>query len=101
MAEYQILYWHDIPLQVRARDENGRASRPLSQRFQVAVDNASMQAGLTETDDYLSLLTWSEPAHREGSAQEVVDAIVAELGVQYAKIDWEKTARDLMGNKGE
>jgi len=33
MAKYKILYWHDIPSQVRATDENGRVGAQLSQRF--------------------------------------------------------------------
>ena len=45
MAKYQILYWHDIPLQVKAQVGRTRSSKPLSERFQVAVDNASMEAG--------------------------------------------------------
>lgn len=50
MVKYQILYWYDIPVQVRVRDESGRVSKPLPQRFQTAVDNAAMQAGITGED---------------------------------------------------
>lgn len=95
MAKYQILYWHDIPLQVKAQEGRTRASKPLSDRFQVAVDNASMDAGLTDTDEYLNLMQWGEPQEREGSPDEVATALVAELEAKYAKIDWRKTAESL------
>lgn len=95
MATYQILYWHDIPLQVRASEGRVRVSKPLSDRFQVAVDNASMEAGLTGTDAYLELLKWSDPQAREGAPEEVAAALVAELEAKYARIDWRKTAAAL------
>ena len=95
MAKYQILYWHDIPLQVKAQEGRTRISKPLSERFQVAVDAASMEAGLTGTDEYLNLMQWGEPQEREGSPEEVVAILVAELESQYAKLDWRKTAESL------
>ncbi|GAB4579813.1 MAG: hypothetical protein Fur0022_25520 [Anaerolineales bacterium] len=95
MSKYQILYWHDIPLQVKAQEGRTRVSKPLSARFQIAVDNASMEAGLTGTDEYLNLMQWSEPQERKGSPEEVATALVAELEAQHAKIDWRKTAEAL------
>ena len=47
MTTYQVLYWHDIPLQVRAGGRRDRASIELPIRFQEAVDNAAM-AGRAE-----------------------------------------------------
>ncbi len=95
MTKYQILYWHDIPMQVKAQEGRTRASQPLSDRFQVAVDNASMDAGLTGTEDYLNLLQWSDFQEREGTPDEVVAALIAELEAKYAKIEWRKTAEAL------
>ena len=95
MAKYQILYWHDIPLQVKAQEGRARTSKPLSERFQVAVDNASMEAGLTGTDEYLNLMQWGETLERDGSPEEVVTALVEELESKYAKIEWRKTAEAL------
>ncbi len=60
MASVQILYWKDIPVQVRARDEKGRASLPMPDRFQVAVDQAAMLAGLTGSDAYTELYEWQK-----------------------------------------
>ena len=92
MASYQILYWYDIPIQVRARDEQGRFSQPLSQRFQVAIDNAAMEAGVSGSDAYTELFQWKDPQGRQGTAQEVAEAVAAELEAEYPTIDWHKTA---------
>ena len=92
MANYQVLYWYDIPVQVRARDENRRANRPLPDRFQFAVDQAAMEANLTGSDTYTDLFQWSNPEDRPGSAEDVVVAVVAELIDKFPTIDWRKTA---------
>ncbi|HMT22163.1 MAG TPA: virulence factor [Promineifilum sp.] len=92
MTRYQIMYWHDIPVQVRAGGRGNRASVELPRRFQVAVDNAAMAAGLTGTDAYLEGFIWSEPAERDGTPADVAAAVAAELETQYPKIDWRATA---------
>lgn len=100
MTTYQIMYWHDIPVQVRAGGRRERMSVELPSRFQVAVDNAAMAAGLTGTDAYLEGFAWGEPAEREGTPQDVAAAVAAELEAQYAVIDWRNTA-DAMRAAGE
>lgn len=99
MATYQIMYWYDIPIQVRARDDEGRASAPLPDRFQVAIDNAAMAAGLTGSDAYMAQFCWSDKHEKEGTAQEVAEAVVAELDEKYPTLDWPKTAEALKGER--
>jgi hypothetical protein len=79
MAEYQILYWKDLASQVRARDGATQVKRQLPERFQQAIDTRAMIEGVTGSDEYLAGWRWSEWHPREGSAQEVLDAVVAEL----------------------
>lgn len=95
MATYQILYWHDIPLQVRAGGRRDRVSKPLSPRFQEAVDQAAMAAGLTGTDGYLNMFRWSEPEERAGTPEEVAAAVTADLEERYETINWRQTAAEL------
>jgi hypothetical protein len=95
MATYQIMYWHDIPVQVRAGGRRDHVSVELPQRFQVAVDNAAMAAGLTGTDAYLEGFQWGKPQEREGNPDDVAAAVAAELDAQYARIDWRGTAARL------
>jgi hypothetical protein len=93
MATYQILYWHDIPSQVRAKgDGRERASAALSQRFQEAIDNAAMAAGVIGSDAYTDAFHWGDPIERDGSAADVATAVAAEIEAQYAEIDWRATA---------
>ena len=101
MATYQILYWHDIPLQVRARGEGGRGSAPLHGRFQEAADQAAMSAGLIGSDDYSNVLRWSDPQDRDGTARDVAAAVAAELEEQYPTVDWRATARALRAQQAQ
>jgi hypothetical protein len=85
MARYQILYWKDIPAQVKAADEGGRpVSRPLPDRFQAEIDQVAMREGLTGTDQYLDQWRWTEKRDREGSAEEVLQAVIHELEREFS-----------------
>jgi prolyl-tRNA synthetase len=82
-VNYQIIYWRDIPAQVKVKAGRERSGKPLSQRFTVAIDEAAMQAGLTESSDYLSQWRMSDWQEREGEPAEVAEAIAAELEAAY------------------
>jgi hypothetical protein len=80
LARYRILAWKDIPAQVQATDDTGaKANRELPGWFGAEIDRVAMRDGLVGTDDYLSLFEWSAETEREGSADAVADAVVAEL----------------------
>jgi hypothetical protein len=91
MASYQILYWHDIPVQVRAKGAGGRVSKQLPPRFQEAIDQAAMAAGLIGSDEYTEAFRWSDAQERDGSAEEVAAAVAGELDAQHGRINWRKT----------
>lgn len=99
MTTYQVLYWHDIPLQVRARGAGGRVSAQLPPRFQEAADQAAMAAGLTGSDAYSEALRWGEPQEREGTPEEVAAAVAAELAVAQPEVDWRATAERIRAGK--
>ncbi len=99
MSSYQILYWHDIPTQVRARAGRERASQPLPDRFMESVDRAAMALGLIGGDDYMQAFVWSEPVERPGSVQEVAAAVAAELDAQHPEIDWRQTVEMVKGSR--
>jgi hypothetical protein len=88
MATYQVLYWHEIPVQVRARGDGGRASAPLASRFQEAIDQAAMAGGLIGSDAYSEAFRWGDPAERPGSAPEVAAAVAAEIEAAHPTVDW-------------
>jgi hypothetical protein len=95
MATYQILYWHDIPSQVRAKEGKNRHSVQLSPRFQEAIDNAAMLAGLIGSDEYTEAFKWGESLEREGDAELVALKIAAEIESRYAEIDWRATVEKI------
>ncbi|MFQ5612111.1 MAG: virulence factor [Anaerolineae bacterium] len=84
MAKYQILYWRHIPLGVKAWDMDGVVRENLSPRFQEAVDQAAMRAsGQTSGPAYTTMFKWSKEAERDGTAKEVVKAIVGEMEAKW------------------
>jgi len=85
MATYKILYWQEIPSQVRAEDDAEDVTLALPPNFLEQIDRLAVQRGLQQSDDYLAQWRWSEEEERDGSAQDVAQAVVAEL---EAKADW-------------
>ncbi len=83
MTRYRIRYWKDFPSVVSAESDGDSAKAMLSDRFQEAIDQASMVEGSTDTDAYLEGWKWGPVEERSGSAQEVVDAVVGEIEAEY------------------
>lgn len=84
MATYRVLYWQEIPSQVKAEDDDGdEVSLPLPPRFIALIDRAAMERGLKGADDYLEQWSWGEETERDGSAQEVARAVAAELEARF------------------
>ncbi len=79
MAAYPILYWQDVPVQVRAEDDGDEVTLALDGRFLRRVDQLAAERGLQAADDYLAQWHWSEPASRPGTAAEVAAALKSEL----------------------
>jgi len=92
MAEYQILYWMDIPSVVEARDGAGTARVQLSQRFQDLIDAVAMKEKLAGTDAYLDQWEKGAVETREGTAGEVARAVAAELEAGYSVLKARKLA---------
>ena len=74
-ATLTIIYWREIPAQVIARDGERSHKVVLDPRFQVAIDQAAMKAGLNDFDDYVG--EWrrvSEPCGDDLEAEAVARA---------------------------
>ena len=92
MVKYQILYWKHVPSQVKVFEEGKRpVSRQMPARFQAEINRTAMAEGLAGTDDYLNQWQWTPKKEREGTAEEVADALVREL-LQNAEDKGGKTA---------
>jgi hypothetical protein len=85
MATYKILYWQEIPSQIKAEDAEDEVTVPMPPRFMERIDQMASARGLQGTDDYLAQWNWSEEQERKGSAHDVAEALRAEL---EAKADW-------------
>ncbi|MFY9725548.1 MAG: virulence factor [Bryobacteraceae bacterium] len=79
MATYKILYWQEIPSQIKAEDDEDDVTVELPAKFMERIDRLAVQQGLQGSDDYLAQWRWSEEEEREGSAREVAEAVRAEL----------------------
>ena len=82
MATYKILYWQEIPSQIKAEDDADDVTVELPAKFMERIDRLAVQQGLQGSDDYLAQWRWSEEEEREGSAREVAETVRAELEAQ-------------------
>lgn len=101
MAKYKVLYWHEIPTQVRAEDESGRSSVRLSERFQLAIDEAAMAAKLLSDDDYTDGYIWHPEEERVGSAEAVAKDVAAEIEAKFSDEQIETLVEKIRHKKKE
>lgn len=94
MAKYEILYWQELPSLVEASDENGTHKIQLSERFQALIDHVAMEKGLAGTDAYLEEWTRGDPLERDGTAEEVANAVAEELEAGFSELMAAATAAD-------
>jgi hypothetical protein len=79
VATYKILYWQEIPTQIKAEDDVEDVTLQLDGKFMERIDILAAQRGLQAADDYLAQWSWSVEEEREGSAREVAKQVRAEL----------------------
>ena len=80
MATYKILYWQEIPSQIKAEDDAGNDVDAASStaKFIERIDRSPPQRGLQGTDDYLAQWKWSDEAGtRRARREEVAEAVKA------------------------
>jgi methanogenic corrinoid protein MtbC1 len=85
-STYRVLYWQEIPSQVKASDDAGNeVSLELHPKFMERIDYLAHQRGFQNSDDYLAHWKWGDDQDRAGSAKQVAEAVKAEL---EAKANW-------------
>lgn len=99
--EYQIVYWRDIPAQIKVRSGRDRVGRELPERFQKAIDWAAMASNATSTDDYLD--EWRTSAWKstdmglpDTGLPEAADSIIQLIEAEYPV----ERLYSIMTNKG-
>lgn len=83
MAQYQVLYWKDLPSLVRSEDLSGEVQVPMGARFDHMIDRRAMREGLEGGDEYLDAFHWGEVLEKEGTAQSVAARVKEELEAQF------------------
>ncbi len=83
MPQLVIVYWRDIPAQVIVGSGRRAAKRPLTERFEQAIDRCAMRVGARDTDAYLAEWRKAAPVEREGEAQAIAEAEAARLEAEY------------------
>jgi alkanesulfonate monooxygenase SsuD/methylene tetrahydromethanopterin reductase-like flavin-dependent oxidoreductase (luciferase family) len=83
MAVYQILYWQEIPSQVKAWDDFEEIKVELPPKYAARIDQAAQSRGLTSAEDYLSQWKWSDQEERAGTPEEVAAMVKNELETKF------------------
>jgi hypothetical protein len=85
ITTYKILYWQEVPSQIKAEDERDELTLSLSPRFMERIDQLAATRGLQSADDYLAQWQWGAEQQRAGAAQDVAETVKAQLETEA---DW-------------
>ena len=80
-SKFQILYWQDIPSEVKAWDDFDEVKVSLPTRFADRIDASAQRQGLISQDAYAAHYRWGEIVERAGSPREVAEAVSKELEI--------------------
>ena len=78
-STYRVLYWQEVPAQIRVEDDAGNEVSVEIPRAAARIDTLAERRGLSGGDDYSAQFKWSDDETRDGSAAEVAAAVQAEL----------------------
>ena len=82
-SKFQVLYWQDIPSEIKAWDDFDEVKINLPTRFTERIDASAQKQGLIQEDSYMAHLKWSDASERAGSPQEVAEAVKKELEAKF------------------
>ena len=80
------MYWKHIPQSITVQGDGRTIKKELSQRIQNAIDAFAMAASLTSTTDYAKEYKRGDWIERDGSPEEVAEALLSELETEFAKV---------------
>lgn len=87
MAKYRIMYWKHIPQSFTVEGNGRTVKKQLSQKIQNAIDAYAMAEGSTSTADYAAQYRRGDWIERDGTPEEVAEALLSELEAEFAKIE--------------
>ena len=83
MAFYKVLYWLNIPSQIKAWDDFDEVKIEMPPRFMVKIDQVAKEKGLTDNEEYLAQWNWSEEFETDGDPEVVAEKIKNELEEKF------------------
>jgi len=87
MAKYRIMYWKHIPQSFTVEGDGRTVKKQLSQKIQNKIDAYAMAVGAISTSDYAKEYKRGEWIERDGSPEDVAEALLSELETEFAKIE--------------
>jgi Virulence factor len=85
VAEFRVTYWRDLPSLVTAREGDHTAKVALDARFMIAIDEAAMRLGATDSDAYLEGWRQGDWEARDGTPDDVARAVADDLESEYGQ----------------
>ncbi len=83
MPELVVVYWRDIPAQVKSGSGRQTVRRELAPRFAEAIDMAAMVAGAEDADAYLAEWRTGAPVGIKGDVEKAVTEACAALEAEW------------------
>jgi metal-dependent amidase/aminoacylase/carboxypeptidase family protein len=87
MAKYRVMYWRDMPQSFTVEGDGRTIKKELSQKIQNKIDAYAMAIGATSTSDYAKEYKRGQWIEREGTPEEVAEALLAELESEGARVE--------------
>ena len=87
MSKYRVFYWKEIPASIVVEGEGRTVKKQLSQKVQNKIDAYAMVVGLTSTEDYSAQYKRGAWVEREGTPEDVAEALLAELELEASKVE--------------
>ena len=78
-SKTSILYWKEIPVQIKAEDDETTVSVPLDPRFQEAADAVAMMDGSYGSDEYLDAWQWGPTKESDLNAETAAKQIAQRI----------------------
>lgn len=87
MAKYRVMYWKEIPQSFTVEGDGRTIKKELSQKIQNKIDAYAMAIGATSTTDYAKQYKRGQWIEREGTLEEIAEALLAELEAEGARVE--------------